>query len=93
MSEVVCDKCGAETVQKTITSKKNGKQYILNECTGGCMNGKYKYSCFAPKGTKQEAPSGVDNTALLEEIKAIVLRINAKLNSNTSAEPKPEDEF
>jgi hypothetical protein len=44
------------------------------------MNGQYKYSCFAPKvgAPKAQAPA-VDNTALLEEIKSIVLLINSKL--------------
>jgi len=78
---VVCDRCGSSTSPKKITSKKTGKEYTVYECQGSCMNGQYKYSCFAPKVAKSapaQAPAQ-DNTALLEEIKSIVLLINSKL--------------
>jgi hypothetical protein len=48
-------------------------------------NGKYPYSCFAPK-VAPKAPAQ-DNT-LLEEIKAIVLAINAKLPAKTATKKK-----
>jgi hypothetical protein len=46
--EVKCDKCGSSTFAKEITSKKSGKNYTVYECEGGCMNGKFRYSRFAP---------------------------------------------
>jgi hypothetical protein len=82
MTTVVCDKCGSETRPKKITSKKTGKDYTVYECLGECMNGQYKYSCFAPKVQKQEAPSANNHViTLLEEVKAICLAMNAKLGA------------
>lgn len=76
MNQVVCDKCGGETKPKQITSKKTGKQYTIYECQSGCMNGKYPYSCFAPKVAKS-APTQDNNIILdkLEEIKSILLKL------------------
>lgn len=46
---IPCDKCGGDTKQKVITSKKNGGKYTLRECLNGCMNGQYAYTFFPPK--------------------------------------------
>jgi hypothetical protein len=86
---VVCDKCGSATTPKKITSKKTGKEYTVYECQGSCMNGQYKYSCFAPKVQKQEAqPVNNQVITMLGEIKALCLAINTKLNNASKPAPK-----
>jgi len=91
---VVCDKCGGGTVPKQITSKKTGKQYTLYECTSGCMNGKFPYSCFPPKAGIAKAQPPVQDTfkaevlALLNEIKDISLNIQ-RMSGKKDAEETP----
>lgn len=46
---MLCDRCNGDTKTKTITSKKDGKQYQVFECLEGCRNGKFAYSCFGPR--------------------------------------------
>ena len=62
MNDIFCDKCGSETTPKVITSKKNGQTYTVYQCKGGCMNGKWPYTCFAPK-----APPFVQQPAIYKE--------------------------
>lgn len=50
---ISCDRCQGSTTEKRITSKKDGKQYTVYQCDSGCMNGKFAYSMFAPRGTGQ----------------------------------------
>jgi hypothetical protein len=86
---VVCDKCQGPTTPKQITSKKTGKQYTVYQCTSGCMNGRFAYSCFAPKvagqsgggATAPAASIGVlqDIAHELSEIKSIMLLMNSKM--------------
>lgn len=69
-----CDKCGSPTTPKQITSKKNGQTYTVFECTGSCMNGRYKYSMFAPRAPKQapySAPSSQPSGEPLETLREI----------------------
>jgi hypothetical protein len=81
--QVMCDKCGSDTKPKQITSKKTGKPYTLYECQGTCMNGNYRYSCFAPKvGKESVASKSVPVDALLpilEDMKAVLCAINSKI--------------
>ena len=49
--EIVCDRCSGPTESKRITSKKTGKEFTVYACLSGCMNGKFPYSCFAPRGS------------------------------------------
>jgi len=47
-----CDRCGGNTKEKVITSKKpetRGNQYTVLECLGGCRSGKYAYTFFPPR--------------------------------------------
>ena len=78
--EIKCDKCGASTFPKEITSKKSGKNYTVYECEGGCMNGKYRYSRFAPNDA-YGAPSGASASAApAANVSAALRSIDAKLN-------------
>ncbi len=72
--EVKCDKCGGTTKPKQITSKKDGKIYTVYECDGTCMNGRFKYSCFAPK-----EPKVSQSSTALDEINHTLRRIEAIL--------------
>lgn len=76
--EVKCDKCGSSTFPKEITSKKSGKNYTVYECEGGCMNGKFRYSRFAPSDTY----GGSSNAAAAPagNVSAALRSIDAKLN-------------
>lgn len=56
---MICDRCGAPAREKWITSKKNGKQHKLFECTGQCMDGRFPYSFFPPRDSGHvAAPQG-----------------------------------
>lgn len=68
---IPCDKCGADTKEKEITSKKSGKKYTVLECQGGCMNGKWKYSFFAKEGATQEKQE--TNPIAIEKIVKVVM--------------------
>jgi len=46
---LACDRCGKETQEKWITSKKTGKQHKLFQCNSGCMEGRFPYSFFPPR--------------------------------------------
>ena len=76
--DIKCDKCGSSTSPKEITSKKTGKNYTVYECNGDCMNGKFRYSRFAPNDN-YAAPS---NTAAAApgNVSAALRAIDAKLN-------------
>jgi hypothetical protein len=76
--DVKCDKCGASTSPKEITSKKSGKNYTVYECDGGCMNGKYRYSRFAPNDTYGTPSSAA--AAPAANVTAALRAIDAKLN-------------
>lgn len=83
--DVSCDKCGSSTSPKEITSKKTGKNYTVYECNGGCMNGKFRYSRFAPNDSytpsynsaNTAAPSAGGNSG---NVSAALRSIDAKLN-------------
>lgn len=51
-----CDRCGADTVEKQLMSKKTGKPFTILECTNAdCRSDKdpkYPYSFFPPKTDK-----------------------------------------
>lgn len=44
-----CDRCGGQTKEKWITSKKTGRQHKMFECLNGCMEGRFTYSFFPPR--------------------------------------------
>ena len=101
-----CDKCGAATRGKQITSKKDGKTYQVFECTGGCMNGNYPYSMFPPrdKASKGGSSAGATNASagqmagLLGEILKSLCRIEVILANPgkthiAPSELKPSDEL
>jgi hypothetical protein len=99
-----CDKCGGDTQQKRITSKKNGNKYTVYECTSGCMDGRYKYSFFPPKDAatptapKQQQSSGssAQVVSLLEENNKLLAQILTALTGKiaiSKTELKPDDEF
>ena len=91
-----CDKCGTATDRtKQITSKKNGETYLVYECTGGCMNGKWTYTFFPPKKSGAQSFSkpmpkevGTD-TAILAYLK----RIDSNLNSLIAAVLKKDEKI
>jgi len=82
-----CDKCQGPTKPKRITSKKDGKEYTLFECTSGCMAGKYPYSMFPPREKASGGGSSAGATlasagqmvAELSAIHKILLRIEVIL--------------
>ena len=76
--DVKCDKCGSSTSPKEITSKKSGKNYTVYECDGGCMNGKFRYSRFAPNDT-YGTPSNAAAAAPANNVSAALRAIDAKL--------------
>lgn len=87
-----CDKCGTETNKtKQITSKKNGETYLVYECVGGCMNGKWVYTFFPPKksGAPKSAPQVNEVSATLAYLK----RIDSNLNSLIAAVLKKEEKI
>jgi hypothetical protein len=80
--DVKCDKCGSSTFAKEITSKKSGKNYTVYECEGGCMNGKFRYSRFAPSdsyggASSNSAPS---SSAPAANVSAQLRAMDKKLN-------------
>lgn len=77
--DVKCDKCGASTTPKEITSKKSGKNYTVYECNGGCMNGKFRYSRFAPSDTYY-APSNAPAAPPPANVAGALRSIDAKLD-------------
>ena len=78
--EVSCDKCGSSTTPKEITSKKTGKNYTVYECEGGCMNGKFRYSRFAPSDTYSgPSSSSSSSSASAGNVSAALRSIDAKL--------------
>jgi len=85
----VCDKCGTPTTRtKNITSKKNGTTYLVYECVGGCMNGKYNYTFFPKKKFPDSVPFATKVTPThlpvdgdsLSTISASVRKIELTLN-------------
>jgi len=88
MSEVRCDKCSGMTKPKMITSKKTQRSYTVYECLSGCMNGKWAYTCFAPRGSespKTPYPPGIPaqrpNVAIPgEDMSSVILLIKAQLS-------------
>lgn len=96
--DVKCDKCGASTSPKEITSKKSGKNYTVYECDGSCMNGKFRYSRFAPNdayGTPSNtaaAPAG-NVSAALRAIDAKLALILSLLQSKSGAGGIQPSEF
>ena len=88
--DITCDKCGSQTTPKQITSRKDGKIYTVYECCGSCMNGKYKYSRFAPRPST--TPVIPDKSEVIERLKAIELKVDTLL-SRTSTEigSEPKD--
>jgi hypothetical protein len=78
--EVKCDKCGSSTFPKEITSKKSGKNYTVYECEGGCMNGKFRYSRFAPNDTYGSPSNSAPASAPAGNIAPALRAIDAKLN-------------
>ncbi len=97
--EVSCDKCGSSTSPKEITSKKSGKNYTVYECNGGCMNGKFRYSRFAPGGdsygggaSSSSAPASSGNvSAALRSIDAKLTLILNLLQSKSGAGANPSE--
>lgn len=77
--DVNCDKCGGSTSPKEITSKKSGKNYTVYECNGDCMNGKFRYSRFAPSDT-YAGPSSTSAAAPAGNVSAALKSIDKKLN-------------
>lgn len=84
--EVSCDKCGSSTSPKEITSKKTGKNYTVYECNGGCMNGKFRYSRFAPSdnyggygSSQSSASSGSSSSGGGGNVSGQLRAIDAKL--------------
>lgn len=79
--DVKCDKCGSSTSPKEITSKRTGKNYTVYECNGGCMNGKFRYSRFAPNDS-YGTPSSASPSAAAPagNVSAALRSIDAKLN-------------
>lgn len=67
-----CDKCNAETKEKQITSKKNGKTYTVYECLGNCMNGQYKYSFFPKKTNGQSTQPLEEILKTLQDIRSLL---------------------
>ena len=50
MAEHACPNCGKPSIAKSLISKKTGKPFIIQECSGTCKNDKgYKFSFFPPK--------------------------------------------
>lgn len=100
MEQVNCDKCGGQTKPKQITAKKDGKQYTVYECQGNCMNGRFKYTCFAPKVPNTTTPAANNGNAsmvLLRSIDETLKRIEKILaNPNQShiaqSEMEPDEE-
>ena len=97
--DVSCDKCGESTTPKEITSKKTGKNYTVYECDGGCMNGKFRYSRFAPSdnygGSSNSAPAAPAGNvaAALRSIDAKLALILSLLQPKSGAGGNPPDEF
>ena len=97
-----CPNCGEEGIAtKTKPRKTDGRVFDVFECPGSCKNEKgYKLSWFPPKkGTTGQAVSGASNDqviTLLEEIKAIVLKIAFEKKNvpvvNLDADPVSEEE-
>lgn len=78
--DVKCDKCGSSTSPKEITSKKTGKNYTVYECNGGCMNGKFRYSRFAPNDGYGAPSQTSASSAPSGNVAAALRSIDAKLN-------------
>ena len=78
--DVKCDKCGSSTFPKEITSKKSGKNYTVYECEGGCMNGQYRYSRFAPNDSYGGSSNSAPAAAPSGNVSAALRQIDAKLN-------------
>lgn len=66
-----CDRCQGPTKPKQITSKNNGKEYTILECTNGCKNGKYNYSFFPPKEEKQISQKPASSNEAVQILRAI----------------------
>ena len=85
-----CDKCLSDNVtEKYITSKKNGQKYLVYECQNGCMNGKWKYSCFPPKGHK--APQQPQQPDMLTTINQKLDMILTRLQTNAVSTIRQDD--
>lgn len=53
---IQCDRCGGNTKEKVITSKKpatRGNQYTVLECLSGCKSGRYSYTFFPPRENRE----------------------------------------
>jgi len=99
-----CPNCQEEgRPAKTHPRKSDGRTFDIFECPGACKNEKgYKLSWFPPKkaGSAPQAISGASNDqviTLLEEIKAIVLKIAFQKTAkvpvvNLDADPVSEEE-
>ena len=87
--QVVCDRCGGATKPKKITSKKTGKEYTVYECQNGCMNGKYPYSCFAPKvgATTGAVSASGDLAKTVNEIRDICIWIQSQIKKQNKPVP------
>lgn len=104
-----CDRCDGETKKKTLTSKKNGKDYTVFECLAGCKNPndrRYAYSFFPPREEGKSIPQsqprqsgGGDAVNLLRSIDTTlknILTIVQKKSGVISVqenELQPDDEF
>lgn len=102
-----CPQCNKEgKLTQTKPRKTDGKTFAVYECLGGCKNDRgYAFSWFPPKGNKGGAVGSApvqppqvgavaDMLHELQEIKVILLRINAKMTEKApkTAQAEPDCE-
>lgn len=77
-----CDRCNGETREKRVPFKdKSRGTFLKYECVSGCMEGKWPYARFAPRGMGQaqtpQSPAPVVRDAGNEVLRLILKEIEA----------------
>ena len=97
--DIQCDRCGSNTKEKIITSKKpetRGNQYTVMECLGSCRAGKYPYTFFPPKEPppeKQQSNGGGQAIVYLRAMDISLKNILEILQKKTGSVPVQETEL
>lgn len=84
---IKCDRCDGDTIEKRITSRKDGQEYVMQECQNGCMdqkNPKWRYSFFPKNAFGKKQPASRLSVAFAKpdisvQIQQRIAKIEARL--------------